>query len=222
MDWSSRVNNIQLLLNPNDKLNTRGCHWTTTCGLMGFLHEIVEGKGIPRQFIFQKPTLVFLSETKGLYQDIAKKIKLGRQWHSVEVDANGRAGGLILLWNVGIEVKVLDINHITILTHIIDSERDWSWYYAFVYGEPNSSLWWFFWDNWLTLIHNYPGPLVCINDWNCLGHIHDKRGGSPITRSEIKLGCRILNEANLSDLGSHGLPLPRLMANVIGWTSVRG
>ena len=83
------------------------------------------------------PYLVFLSETKIKTLRVEKiRVKLNFV-DSFCVDANGRLGGLAILWRHGMELEVVYSSRYVIATLIYSNPPRTPWLFFFVYGPPS-------------------------------------------------------------------------------------
>uniref|UniRef100_A0A2N9IC90 Reverse transcriptase domain-containing protein n=1 Tax=Fagus sylvatica TaxID=28930 RepID=A0A2N9IC90_FAGSY len=181
------------------------------------------------------PNCVFIQETK---VDLNKMISviegLGFLKHCV-VLVVGCAGGLILGWKAEVDIEVTVANKNIINAIVFSSPPNQPWMLTVVYAPPSKSRRTLFWDHLKKLSDSFPGPWICVGDFNCIKEQSEKAGGKPFASSSNSELGGFLFDCNLIDLGFCGNSftwsnkrkgranikerLDRAMANV-GWRSL--
>ncbi|XP_073019494.1 uncharacterized protein [Primulina eburnea] len=158
-----------------------------------------------RLIVEKKPSLVFLSETKMT----ANKSKNWRDiWGCTgcfTVDSQGTKGGLMLLWNEGLEIHIKSFS----MGHIDCSVRDGDkmWRFTGFYGHPETHYRNFSWDllRRLSGIPELKGlPWLIGEDFNEICYTTEKLGGCPRPQLQMDAFRRVLDDCELRDLGCIG------------------
>jgi hypothetical protein len=156
------------------------------------------------------PDLVFLMESKVSGSNVPFLSKLDTRYKSHVIDysttGGGKAGGLILLWNVdniNVEIKDFSFNYIDVLIlNLCDSSR---WRATGIYGYPQHH------NKYLTcrLINDLADTNVDPNwllfgDFNMILANDEKWGGSDIDLGLASSFRNAISINNLQDLGYRG------------------
>ncbi|KAF5186482.1 hypothetical protein FRX31_023931, partial [Thalictrum thalictroides] len=87
-----------------------------------------------------KPGLVFLSETKMSLEQTRNLIAYLQFPHYHVIPPIGISGGLILIWNHSLSVKIISSNKYIINTEIISNPGMGQWHMSFFHGSPYQNL----------------------------------------------------------------------------------
>ncbi|XP_071683852.1 uncharacterized protein [Lolium perenne] len=155
----------------------------------------------------QRPSLVFLSETKmsdKKAQDLRWKFGFS---NAFGVKSVGLSGGLCLYWNNDsrVSLKSFSNSHIDVLIQN-DELGDVEWRFTGFYGNPVRSRRKLSWDLLKFLRKEYNNPWICAGDFNEVLYGTEQIGGNE--RQEWKMeGFRdAIEECKLEDLGFYGVP----------------
>lgn len=125
----------------------------------------------------QKPTIVFLMETKVLkYKLDSLKVKLGFQ-NLFFVDGVGQSGGLVVFWKEDLSLSIQSFSHKHINAWVI-SEENTKWMLTSSYGHPMTNLRMLGYNILKALRDLNPRMWLCNGDFNELLYNHDKCGGA--------------------------------------------
>ncbi|XP_074347588.1 uncharacterized protein LOC141686452 [Apium graveolens] len=119
------------------------------------------------------------------------------------VEAQGRSGGLTLLWKDQIQVNLqsMSINHIDVVISIPDMQ---TWRMTGFYGEPNRNHRRRTWELLRNLSRENNLPWCTIGDMNNILQQEDKRGGMSSPQWLLDGFSDTIEEAGLNDLELHG------------------
>jgi hypothetical protein len=145
---------------------------------------------------------VFLCETKA-NECRLKKIasSLGFSEHLI-VAAQGKSGGICLLWSSSISVEVLEFNSVTITISICDSVCNWS--LVDFYGPPYYRKRMKAWTNLFALLQSLEGPWLYFGDFNTIVEDNEKLGGRSGSSSASNYLRSLIFDLNAIDLGFSG------------------
>uniref|UniRef100_A0A803QRE7 CCHC-type domain-containing protein n=1 Tax=Cannabis sativa TaxID=3483 RepID=A0A803QRE7_CANSA len=152
-----------------------------------------------------KPSVVFLCETLSNQSKMDRVcMRLGFGGCFV-VAAQGRSGGLALLWKNQEDVKVesFSTNHIDSLI-TLDGQREFQ--FTGIYGEPNRSLRKNTWDLLRTLHRRSTAPWCLMGDFNNVLCHGEKFGGLPYPSWLIDGFQEVVQQCGLIDLDLCGHP----------------
>lgn len=145
-----------------------------------------QGMGSPWKIQFlqdvirqQRPSFVFLCETLSSKKKM-EWVRTRLKWQEmIVVEAQGRSGGLTLLWRVPDHVKLLRIsqNHIDVEVHVDDIQP---WRLTGFYGEPNRNLRRRTYDLLRTLARDSNLLWCVVGDLNNIASQEEKRSGGCI------------------------------------------
>ncbi|KAA8521722.1 hypothetical protein F0562_012395 [Nyssa sinensis] len=159
------------------------------------LHELVKR---------EDPTVMFLIETKLLSKKLEHlKFKLG-YGHGLFVDCVGRSGGLGLSWKRNVDTSILSYsnNHIDAVVKGYGGIP--SWRLTAVYGCPvpagKQKVW-----NLIRYLQNAMQlPWVCLEDFNEIKSLSEKRGLSDRTGWQMRVFRQLTYDCGFVDLGYKG------------------
>ncbi|KAL0386175.1 UNVERIFIED_CONTAM: putative mitochondrial protein [Sesamum radiatum] len=150
-----------------------------------------------------RPQLVFLSETKcgnARFERVRDRLNM----FGICVPAEGRSGGLALLWEKEVVVQLLSysIHHIDV--HILDGNSSTNWKFTGFYGEPDASRRRGVWEKLVCLSNQSDALWLCAGDFNEVLTQEEKTGGPRLIR-QIEDFRNALQCSDLSDLGYQGI-----------------
>ena len=121
------------------------------------------------------------------------------------VEAEGRSGGLGLIWREAVDINLLSLsnNHIDVEVHITG---DQPWRLTGFYGEPNRNLRSRTWNLLRTLARDSNLPWCIIGDMNNIVSQNDKKGGAAYRQNLIDGFNNVLDEIQVADLELNGHP----------------
>lgn len=151
--------------------------------------------------------LIFLSEIKcsdtAKIQAFVSRLKFTN--HEF-VPSHGLAGGLLLLWCGGLDVKVVFSNESVISCTLFNDPANFSWQLTCVYGLVIPSLRPRFWECINSIGNAFQGPWLITGDFNALLSSKDKCGGKPFSSSSNSGFQQMVDANDLIDLGFEGNP----------------
>lgn len=171
----------------------------------------VQGLGRPLTFqILQglctthRPLVVFLMETKNKRNTLEQ---IRRRLHfpfSSYVNPVGLSGGLALWWkeDVDIEIRLKSKNIMRCLV-TWPSNRT-KWLCTFIYAPPTWQERLVFWCFLKTIRQETDLPWLCVGDFNDIGSLWEKQGGSTCKRARIEQFQQLLSDCELMDLEFKG------------------
>lgn len=150
-----------------------------------------QGVGAPWKFQFlqdtvrqERPNVVFLCETLSSKERM-EWVRSRLKFHGmIVVEAEGRSGGLGLIWREDVDVNLLSlsINHIDVEIHITGNQP---WRLTGFYGEPNRNLRSRTLNLLRTLVRDSNLPWCIIGDMNNIVNQNDKKGGAAYPQNLI-------------------------------------
>ncbi|XP_028754199.1 uncharacterized protein LOC114713696 [Neltuma alba] len=150
------------------------------------------------------PDIVVLVEPRisGVKADrVIKKIGYPYSHH---VEADGYSGGIWLMWNSRVQVRVLANHKQFIHTTIQNSSGDSKALFTAVYGSPCPSLRSELWEELSSLRVSDNEPWLIAGDFNATLSIADGKGGTRRTQSGCKHFQKFVHNNGLLDLGFKG------------------
>ncbi|KAG6649980.1 hypothetical protein CIPAW_06G011600 [Carya illinoinensis] len=152
----------------------------------------------------KSPHLVFLLETKCSSEKMETiRVKSGFD-NCFAVGNVGRSGGLALMWNSSIEVKVDTFTNWHISVHVKLPNSDKSWLLTGFYGYPNTTK---RSETWQILKALKPAPQVpwlCFGDFNEITCLSEKFGAAIRPYKQVRDFRQTLAQCELNDLGYQG------------------
>ncbi|GJZ34868.1 reverse transcriptase [Tanacetum coccineum] len=152
-----------------------------------------------------RPNVVFLMETKN------KERYLESLRHSLPftgffyVDLIGRLGGLALWWKDSITLNISNGNKNIILVDGICLAPFVSWRACFIYGPHDRRDRKLLWQKISHFVLSATCPFFVIGNFNLIGDVADKHGGSSNTSSRIEEFQSLLSASELFELPFKGL-----------------
>ncbi|XP_074342552.1 uncharacterized protein LOC141680149 [Apium graveolens] len=121
----------------------------------------------------------------------------------IVVEANGRSGGLSLLWKETNQVELLSLSkyHIDVIVNVAGLQ---SWRLIGFYGEPNRNMRRKMWDLLRNLARDSNLPWCVMGDWNNIVAQTDKKGGASYPQWLLDGFNEVLAETGLNDLELYG------------------
>ncbi|XP_061999325.1 uncharacterized protein LOC133716660 [Rosa rugosa] len=145
--------------------------------------------------------LVVLSEThctKEQHQSLRRSIGLP---HIAHFDCVERAGGLALLWDDSISVRVQDVERYYVDAYI-QAPNEVEWRFTGFYGHPETGQCHLS-GNLLRSLARNPGDLwVVAGDFNEILELGEKSGGRVRSQGQMQAFQDALSDCNLKDMGS--------------------
>lgn len=131
------------------------------------------------------PDIVFLSETKIKSPKINKicdRLKFVDSWC---VDSNGKSGGLVLFWRLGVELEVVFSDKNLIIALVFSDPLEAPWLLFVIYGPYQRSKRKKLWELLENMVSSFSGPWVVIGDFNCIKRAKEKCGGRVVAESSV-------------------------------------
>ncbi|KAL0006983.1 hypothetical protein SO802_008485 [Lithocarpus litseifolius] len=149
-----------------------------------------------------RPEVVFLSETKADVKRMESAKKSLKFENSCIVEANGNAGGLCLMWKIGVDLKVVEFNKNLIAVKVSDQYVEWM--LVGFYGPPYHSKKKKAWGNLFALLESHQGPWAVMGDFNFIVNEEEQLGGNRGGPSSTNYLKELLFEFNAVDLEYSG------------------
>uniref|UniRef100_A0A2N9GLU6 CCHC-type domain-containing protein n=1 Tax=Fagus sylvatica TaxID=28930 RepID=A0A2N9GLU6_FAGSY len=111
---------------------------------------------------------------------------------------------LILGWKAEVDIEVTVANKNIINAIVFSSPPNQPWMLTVVYAPPSKSHRTLFWDHLKKLSDSFPGPWICVGDFNCIKEQSEKAGGKPFASSSNSELGGFLFDCNLIDLRFYG------------------
>ncbi|KAL0286138.1 UNVERIFIED_CONTAM: hypothetical protein Scaly_2800100 [Sesamum calycinum] len=194
-------------------------------------------KGLGDLLRDNKPTLVFLAETKCFASQI-EVLKRKFNLFGCNVDPKGRSGGLAILWQKSVDIQLQSFSRYHIDVSVRVKESDEWWRFSGIYGEPDTSKRDHTWRLLRRLHSQSIRPWLCAGDFNEILEHSEKEGGPPraewlIEISEIvwqivnsktwvSMDIAILGATNNSTHTRSGSDLTELVRAYLGPSYSRG
>ncbi|XP_072073883.1 uncharacterized protein [Arachis hypogaea] len=156
----------------------------------------------------QAPNLVFLMKTRRKATKIGRIRNKGGLQNVVGVGCEGEArhgaGGLAVLWDDSIDMSVnsMSLNHIDMVIQAKTAGQPWR--VTGFYGCPDSANKQKFWELLNTLGQAQSMPWMVFGDFNQVLEQKEKKGGLPVTFTQIRGFQEALQLNQLLDLGFVG------------------
>ncbi|KAL5720793.1 hypothetical protein ACHQM5_013428 [Ranunculus cassubicifolius] len=155
------------------------------------------------------PDIICLSETK-VGEKRMEKIRKQLKWENmIVVNAEGRSGGLAILWKAGVDIQILHStkNHIT--SKFTEPQNPMSttinyWYFTFVYGHPIAWKRKLVWDELRAFSNVIDGAWLLLGDFNAILRADEKMGGNGTLHNSLVEFNDLVNDLGLVDLGFVG------------------
>jgi len=151
--------------------------------------------------------LIFLSETRLFYDgvDVLKR-SLGFP-NGVGVGSFGRGGGLALLWNREVDVKLQSYDKLHIDVAVLDPDtKEERWRLTGFYGESKRELRFRSWDCLKMLKSKSNLPWLCAGDFNEILDASKQFGGQVRAERQMDGFRGAVSDCGFTDLGFIGLP----------------
>ncbi|KAL0311520.1 UNVERIFIED_CONTAM: hypothetical protein Sangu_2446700 [Sesamum angustifolium] len=135
-------------------------------------------KGLGDLLRDNKPTLVFLAETKCFASQI-EVLKRKFNLFGCNVDPKGRSGGLAILWQKYVDIQLQSFSRYHIDVSVRVKESDEWWRFSGIYGEPDTSKRDHTWRLLRRRHSQSIRPWLCAGDFNEILEHSEKEGGPP-------------------------------------------
>uniref|UniRef100_A0A803P3X8 Reverse transcriptase domain-containing protein n=1 Tax=Cannabis sativa TaxID=3483 RepID=A0A803P3X8_CANSA len=149
------------------------------------------------------PGMIFLSETK-LNEAAMERIRVVLRYDGCfVVAANGKSGGLALLWKDPYEVSIKSytVSHIDAL---VENGLGFTWRFTGFYGSPDPGGRKFSWQLMEKLRNMVNGAWICGGDFNEIVKGSEKKGGGPKQESQMSAFRRAISYCNFKEIKMEG------------------
>ncbi|KAL4290041.1 hypothetical protein GQ457_14G004340 [Hibiscus cannabinus] len=123
---------------------------------------------------------------------------------SYRVEANGFSGGIWILWKPSVSLDVLAVDSQFIHGACLVHGTRKSFFITFVYASPNAYRRSFVWDRIRVLEHGLDLPWILGGDFNVIGSMNERQGGSVTRYGVCSRFCDFLFQSGLVDMGFSG------------------
>ena len=115
------------------------------------------------------------------------------------VEAKGKRGGLCVMWKNGFSVREVEYNKNLIAVTVSDSVCEWLMvgFYGLSYFSKKKKAW----ENLMALLESYPGPWMCMGDFNYVISEDEVLGGRKGCSSATNYLKELIFEFGAIDLG---------------------
>ncbi|KAF5463276.1 hypothetical protein F2P56_019199 [Juglans regia] len=151
------------------------------------------------------PDVLFLQETRLSTREVEScKYKLGFQ-NCLAISSDGRKGGIALLWDVEIDLSVINYssNHVDAVIKDLRLRKG-HWFLTALYGFPETHLRHQSWSLLKSLCRAPDEPWLVLGDFNELLSAHEKSGGNPRPEKQLSAFREVVDVCRLRDLGFSG------------------
>jgi exonuclease III len=149
--------------------------------------------------------VTFISETKTSKFNRAQLSNHFNITHSFVVPSEGRSGGLWLLWDNDIDLKITRATSNLILSSLVITSTKEAFCLICMYGDPSHSKTKELWDQIFAFVNENSGmPVLCMGDLNELMYPHDKSNVNYVNYARMQLFCSLVKKCGLFDLGYNG------------------
>ncbi|GMI99219.1 hypothetical protein HRI_003591200 [Hibiscus trionum] len=124
--------------------------------------------------------------------------------NGIDVEANGRSGGLSLGWKNSVQVTLRSFSARHIDFIIKDDSAGFSWRCTRIYGNPEAHRRHETWDLLKCLNDSPDMPWVILGDFNEILLASEKQGGLQRSQRQMDQFQNALEECELGDIGSNG------------------
>ncbi|XP_012851712.1 PREDICTED: uncharacterized protein LOC105971405 [Erythranthe guttata] len=152
-----------------------------------------------------RPLLVFLSETRATHQ-LIDKVKNKWNLNGVSVDKIGNSGGLALMWQKDIDVRLISYSNNHIDAEVYERNHNSKWRVTGFYGYPEYDRKYLSWELIRNLRDHRTMPWLLGGDFNEILSNSEKTGGNARLPASIRAFRNTLEDCSLSDLGFEGSP----------------
>jgi len=152
----------------------------------------------------ERPDLVFLMETKNkevMVENVVKRLKYANK---LVINPEGRAGGLVLMWNDEVEIQVLSCNTNLIDVDCYDLNRGRRMHITFIYAPTNYGERLSTWQQLREIQVQNTLPWVCLGDFNEILYAWEKAGKRAANYYRMAAFRDLLNDCYLMDIESKG------------------
>ncbi|KAF7837676.1 hypothetical protein G2W53_006158 [Senna tora] len=152
----------------------------------------------------KKPQIMFLIETKTRKRKV-ENLKRKLCFDDVfVVEAEGRSGGLAILWKKEIQVNVIHSSKNYIHAKVKDVQACHEWIFTRVYGNPNFQQHKRLWNQISRLYHPRNAPWCCVGDFNEILSQSEKEGVRLHSQNQIDVFRSFIDQNCLIDLPLKG------------------
>lgn len=152
------------------------------------------------------PGMLFLCETKAAIERCNRVAAACKMEKMVCVEANGKAGGLCLMWRQEIQVTILSTSKWWIHAKIEHPVFEKSWQLLCVYATPYQHLKEKCWFEITNTVKNIVEPWVLIGDLNEIIQSNEKWGGRNYVGTSKSFLEDFVSNTDCIDLGFVGTP----------------
>jgi endonuclease/exonuclease/phosphatase family metal-dependent hydrolase len=149
--------------------------------------------------------VIFISETRNSSISRTALINHFPINDAFVISAQGRSGGLWLLWNNEVDITVLDSSQNFIFCLCINKTSQKKFVLVCMYGDPHHRLTDVIWGHVQNFVALNPStPFFCMGDMNELMHAYDKIGPSAADFHRMNSFCTHVKRCGFVDLGYDG------------------
>ena len=149
--------------------------------------------------------VTFISETKTSKYNRVQLSNRFNMAHSFVVPSEGRSGGLWLLWDNDIDLKVIRADSNIILASLVNIPTKEAFCLICMYGDPSHYRTKDLWKQISAFVDENSGkPMLCMGDLNEIMYPQDKSNANCVNQSRINLFCSLVKNCGMFDLGYNG------------------
>lgn len=151
-----------------------------------------------------KVVIGFISETRCNEEVALSRIRNLPLTNHFVVPSIGQSGGLWLIWNDEVQVRVIKSSRFSIMAEVKLNDGKEVWGLAAIYGDParvsNQQIW----DEIESFLCQVNGNACLLGDFNAIVDCNEKRGGSSQLGANNTAFRSWIHANGLLDLGHHG------------------
>jgi len=152
----------------------------------------------------ERPTMVFLMETKNKETVVEKTKRRLKFQHVFTEQPIGIAGGLVLMWNEEAEVKIISSSKEYIDVECKDPSSGHIMEITFVHAPTTLSERLLLWQKLRELHSDNHHPWLCVGDFNEILYSWEKVGKREADQHRIAAFRELLNDCSLMDIDTKG------------------
>lgn len=149
-------------------------------------------------------SITFVSETRCGIQVAEARLATLAPCNFCAVPSNGQAGGLWLIWDPGIDIRIIKQNINMIAAWVPKIGDKEAWILIAVYGDPHRRNNPNIWNEIEEFLEPQDMPVCILGDFNAIMSTNEKRGGVGALSADNRRFRAWIHSNGLVDLGHHG------------------
>lgn len=149
-------------------------------------------------------SISFISETRCGVQMARSRIAELLPCNSCVVSSIGKGGGLWLLWDLDLGIRILKQSVNLIVAHVPKIADKQEWILIAIYGDPHRRGNPGIWSEIEQFLHQQQLPVCILGDFNSIMNSNEKDGGAGQLSTNNRRFRAWIHNNGLVDLGHHG------------------